>query len=1002
MQILRKHDHSASGIVALLLLPLLLFQSCSKRSSSLELEFHEGTDMEASPSPDGRYLALQLWSQIWLLDMSNGNARLFTDAITRPDEHMSPRWSPDGTSIVFSSLRSDGGLFVVPVSGGKPRQLTFHESDFQPSWSPDSSTIAFWGAGRGGLWKVPAQGGSPQKIKTEAEDAQSPAWSPDGKWIACIWRGGVAVMASDGSSLRQVTKGPGDLAPSWSPDGRQLFFLSAKTGEMQIYSVPVEGGDLIQLTDERDLSSYAPQWIPRRDLLLYVAGGKIRTFDTKRGTHGTIPFSAKIRLARKNYKRISPKLPDPGQRFPVRSICSPVPSPNGRLIAFSALGDLWLRHADGKVEQLTSGPEDDAGPAWSPDGSQVAYVSNRSGDYQVWVLELAGRARRQVTTGAGDATRPIWQPSGENIIFVQSSWVQQTLCLVPASGGNPRTIVPAGAARLTPLGWFPEDESLVFEQLVSDSKTWRSTLKRVRLDGSAVSWTKGLPDQVEFAALSTEGDALAYVSNGELWIQDLVSEKGSERRLIQGPAFFPAWSLDRALLFVSSGKLMRVDSRTGEQSPLPVRLSYEIPRVNESLLLHNARLLTPEPLEGLWDVLLRDGEIRSLRPARTQPAHADRIMDLEGRTVIPGLINLHEHLDRGHPMEGFLYWGNTSLASAGDEGFWSVAQQEAIYAGRREGPRLFPSGGFVVPTHVKALAERLRVGTPEQLRRYMDHLSGLGATQIKTSPFDHRDPWVEAECIEEAHRHGLPVLSHFLRPASVSAGLDRKEHAFYFALNEDLYPAVSAPVFSPFAQDTTEILRRADISLCSTIAVYFIESSEGHLRLKAALAQGDVADFLLPSHAEGLRKSAEWPSNADRAVLLDRFLKVYLANISAAHRAGISIVAGTDIFFLPPGLHWELELLVRAGLSPLEALRTATSNAATVLGVDGRLGCIAPGAAADLVVLEADPLEDIRNTQRIHAIIQEGRIIDRASLLKGAKRGWTPPLSVSSTESFAR
>src|SRR5512137_1718636 len=157
MRILYKHGHSTFGLIALSLLPLLVIQSCSKRGSTLDFEFHEGTDMEASPSPDGRYLALQLWSQIWILDLSNGNARLLTDAITRPDEHMSPRWSPDGASVVFSSIRSDGGLFVVPISGGKPRQLTFHEFDFQPNWSPDGRTIVFWGAGRGGLWTVPAQ-----------------------------------------------------------------------------------------------------------------------------------------------------------------------------------------------------------------------------------------------------------------------------------------------------------------------------------------------------------------------------------------------------------------------------------------------------------------------------------------------------------------------------------------------------------------------------------------------------------------------------------------------------------------------------------------------------------------------------------------------------------------------------------------------------------------------------------------------------------------------------
>ena len=145
MRILREHHPSTMGFMALLLLPFLLCQNCSRGGTSLEFEFHEGTDMEASPSPDGRYMALQLWSQIWILDTSNGNARLLTDAIARPDEHISPRWSPDGAAIVFSSLRSDGGLFVVPTSGGKPRQLTFHESDLQPNWSPDGRTIVFWG-----------------------------------------------------------------------------------------------------------------------------------------------------------------------------------------------------------------------------------------------------------------------------------------------------------------------------------------------------------------------------------------------------------------------------------------------------------------------------------------------------------------------------------------------------------------------------------------------------------------------------------------------------------------------------------------------------------------------------------------------------------------------------------------------------------------------------------------------------------------------------------------
>ncbi|MCJ7644786.1 MAG: amidohydrolase family protein, partial [Candidatus Aminicenantes bacterium] len=208
-----------------------------------------------------------------------------------------------------------------------------------------------------------------------------------------------------------------------------------------------------------------------------------------------------------------------------------------------------------------------------------------------------------------------------------------------------------------------------------------------------------------------------------------------------------------------------------------------------------------------------------------------------------------------------------------------------------------------------------------------------------------------------------------------------KEHALYYGLDGDIR--------APFAQDTIEILRKAGITITSTIVCMFVESLEGLPRFKAAVARTDVGGFLLPSQAEFLRKSLEKPS--DQAASNDPYLKVSLANTAAAHKAGIRIVAGTDYYFLVPGLHWELELLVKAGLSPLEALRTATSNAAAVLGVEGRLGCISPGAVADLVVLEADPLEDIRNTQKIYAVIQGGRIIDRASLLNWEEKKITDP-----------
>ena len=99
-------------------------------------------------------------------------------------------------------------------------------------------------------------------------------------------------------------------------------------------------------------------------------------------------------------------------------------------------------------------------------------------------------------------------------------------------------------------------------------------------------------------------------------------------------------------------------------------------------------------------------------------------------------------------------------------------------------------------------------------------------------------------------------------------------------------------------------------------------------------------------------------------------------------QAGVTIGTGTDIWQVPTGVHMELEELVNAGLSPLEAIRAATGSAAKILGMENTLGTIAPGQWADLVILDADPLADIRNTRKIWTVVQAGRVVDRKGLLE--------------------
>jgi len=253
-------------------------------------------------------------------------------------------------------------------------------------------------------------------------------------------------------------------------------------------------------------------------------------------------------------------------------------------------------------------------------------------------------------------------------------------------------------------------------------------------------------------------------------------------------------------------------------------------------------------------------------------------------------------------------------------------------------------------------------------------LIGLEATQVKC--FNRRDPWVEAVAVSAAHKRGLPTLSHFIRPASVAAGQDRKEHAFYFS--GDGGAGVR------FQQDIIEILRKANMTISTTITFPFVATKKGRERVANALSLPEVSSFLPPVQIKRLRRQIERKVPEAMNLEWTRVQEASKANVLGAHNAGVRIVVGTDytVFLGFIAVHWEMEFLVDAGFSPIEAIRAATQDAAATLGLEGQLGIIAQGAIADLVVLEADPLDDIRNTQKIHRVIKDGNIIDRDALLQ--------------------
>jgi hypothetical protein len=246
----------------------------------------------------------------------------------------------------------------------------------------------------------------------------------------------------------------------------------------------------------------------------------------------------------------------------------------------------------------------------------------------------------------------------------------------------------------------------------------------------------------------------------------------------------------------------------------------------------------------------------------------------------------------------------------------------------------------------------------------------FGSSHIKTRTFRRWD--INARFIAEAHRRGMRVTGHcsHLLPL-VAAGMDAKEHTGFCEPRSD----------GVIYDDLIQLYRAAGIGVVPTISYATLalqlnrqpDALEGDTALAPFLPARSDFQWMLALDSAGRRRFEGFATAARRTT-------VKLA------RAGVTIGTGTDIWQIPTGVHTEMEEMVAAGLSPLEALHAATGGAARILGAEGVLGTIEPGKWADLVLLDADPSADIRNTRRIRAVLQAGRVLDREGIRGAAAR----------------
>jgi hypothetical protein len=737
--------------------------------------------------------------------------------------------------------------------------------------------------------------------------------------------------------------------------------------------------DGVPVTDtSEDVFPTPAAWLSPTELL-YAADGEIRRrlLNPVSSLAGRIPLRATVRVMahrpatrrRRDFDSTAPRA--------VKGISFPALSPEGERVAFGALGQLWLlKLGEPHPVQLTQDASAKIGPAWSPDGRKLIYACDRSGMLQLWLHDIVSGQARQLTQSDRPLKQSAWSPDGSRIVCAsEDGW----LCLVDPESGALRRVarqtVWSGRA-----SWSPDGQYLALAAVRPYSARYREGLTAiltVHLESGRMRYQ--LPRagvsldvrNVNGPLWSPDGRHFIYTLGGSLWRSPVAADgslQGEPEALGDDTADALSLSADgRTLLYLSNGRLRlrTLDPARGAAPPreVPWRMQWRLHKPLGTTVVYAGRFWDgiASSLRENVDIVIRGNRIAAIEPHRAQRPGV-RWIDASGLTVMPGLVDMHTHREMGNQLGArdpriFLAYGITTTRGLSDNAYLTLENKESVDAGMRIGPRHFGTGEALDGARVFYDGMH-SIRSEAQLPREFERARALDYDLLKCYvrlPLD-----LQARATDMARRLGIPITSHYLFPA-VAFGAQGHEH---MGGTSRFGYSRTGSMLGVGYQDVIAIA--AASRSFRTPTLFGLESLLGD-------TPGDILEdprmqrLYPPVERAPLERAARGgPSQPVRMVANQ------VATLLAQQAAGVTIVCGSDYPIVAPGisLHLNLRAMVRYGMRPVDALRTATCNAGRVLGHD--LGTLARGQLADLVCVEGDPLADIRAAMRVRRVMVGG------------------------------
>jgi len=961
--------------------------------------------MQPRFSPDGSEIAYTSdaggGDNIWIMQADGSDPRQLTEEDFRLLNN--PFWSPDGTYVAarkhFTTTRSlgTGEIWIYHRNGGggvavveKPDKQ--HQKELgEPAFSPDGRYIYFSVDSTPGGTFIYAQDSNGQIFEIRRHDLQT------------------------GETESFVTGAGGAVRPTPSPDGRYLAFVRRIRAKSALFLKDLESGAerLLYKDIDQDMQEVwgvqglypNMDWTPDSISIVFWADGSIKRINIETLEVSDIPFH--VRDSRTVFDAPRPRVDVAPAKFNTTMARNAEVSPDGAKVVFESVGMLYIKDLpDGAAKRLTS---DNAGnfeydPSWSRDGRSIAFVSwSDEGLGNIHKVRANGGRSERLTSRPGHYHGPRFSPDSESIVFqvteggrlTSPNWSIETgIFVVAASGGAARRISRNGS---NPHFGSQNDRLYVTRSVAEGNGSELVSIDlngeapRTHASGEYLRRFEVAPDDRHFAFRENYHIyALPLPPGGKpLEVTTSVDSVNMTRASADG-GNFPHWSDGGATLNWSLGT-KHFSAATDELFVLPPEddedSGYEAPESGVSLSLEletdiptsvvaltGARIVTMSDEQGgvieSGVVVVERNRIAAIG-ASDSIAVPDgaAIVDVSGKTIIPGLIDAHAHGEQGVgfiPQQNWVNYatlslGVTTVFDPSNDATEIFAAAEMQRTGRILAPRIYSTGDIVYGAKSTYFAD---ISSLDDAREHVRRLKAQGAISVKNYNQPRREQ--RQQVTVAAREEGMLVVSeggslYHMDLSMVADGNSAIEHNLPQSMLYD---------------DVLQFWGQTNVAYTPTLVVtYGGLTAEHYWYQETDVWKHRILANFVPPHILQPRSVRRIKAPDDD------FHHVTIAGTSKLLAdQGVNVSIGAHGQREGLASHWEMWGFAQGGMSAVEALRSATIAPAEKLGFDRDIGSLEAGKLADLVVLDANPLDDIYQSDKVNMVMLNGRLYEAATL----------------------